>query len=317
MPKISSVLGPMDTADLGFTLSHEHVIVSSAGIQYVYPEFVDRAGTIERGVADLTTAYSEGLRTIIDVTTIDLGRDIKAIEQVSRESGINIICATGTWHDIPRAFHAAPPDQIASLYIREIEEGIEGTGIRAGIIKVANDRGGVTPEGEIILRAAARAQKATGVPISTHTWAPERVGEQQVRIFEDEGVDLDRVYVGHSNDTTDVDYLTGLLAKGVWFGLDRYPGPQAGETPDWVARTETAKKLIDAGYGDRIMLGHDWQVTITMANRDTLDERDRRNPDGYLFITRNVIPRLKELGATDDDVQNIFVNNPRRFFEGR
>ncbi len=317
MPKISSVLGPMDTADLGFTLSHEHVIVSSAGIQYVYPEFVDRAGTIERGVVDLTTAYSEGLRTIIDVTTIDLGRDIRAIEQVSRESGINIICATGTWRDIPRAFHTASPDHIASLYIREIDEGIEGTGIRAGIIKVANDKGGVTPEGEIILRAAARAQKATGVPISTHTWAPERVGEQQVRIFEEEGVDLDRVYVGHSNDTTDVDYLTGLLAKGVWIGLDRYPGPQAGETPDWVARTETAKKLIDAGYGDRIMLGHDWQVTITMANRDTLDERDRRNPDGYLFITRNVIPKLKELGATNEDVQNIFVNNPRRFFEGR
>ena len=113
---------------------------------------------------------------------------------------------------------------IAPLYIREIEEGIEGTDIKAAIIKVANDVGGVTPEGEIILRAAARAQKATGVPISTHTWAPERVGEQQVAIFEDEGVDLNKVYVGHSNDTDDTDYLIGLLEKGVWIGLDRYPG---------------------------------------------------------------------------------------------
>jgi phosphotriesterase-related protein len=237
------------------------------------------------------------------------------LEQVSRESGINIICATGTWRDIPRVFWSASPDMVAPLYIREIEEGIEGTGIKAAIIKVANDVGGVTPEGEIILRAAARAQKATGVPISTHTWAPERVGEQQVRIFEDEGVDLNRVYVGHSNDTTDTEYLIGLLEKGVWIGLDRYPGRQTEHTPDWIGRTETAKKLIDAGYGHRIMLGHDWSVTLSIASKEMQEQRLKYNPDSYLFITRNVVPKLKELGATEEDIQNIFVNNPRNFFE--
>ena len=317
MATINSVLGPMDTADLGFTLSHEHVLVTSAGIQYVYPEFIDRNGTIERAVTDLKTAHGEGLRTIIDVTTIDLGRDIRMLEQVSRESGVNIICATGTWRDIPRVFWTAKPDMIAPLYIREIEEGIEGTGIKAGIIKVANDVGGVTPEGEIILRAAARAQKATGVPISTHTWAPERVGEQQVAIFEDEGVDLNRVYVGHSNDTTDTEYLIGLLEKGVWVGLDRYPGRQTADTPNWEGRTETAMKLIDAGFGHRIMLGHDWSVTLSIASREMQENRRRYNPDSYLFITRNVLPRLKELGATDEQVNSIMVDNPRRFFEGQ
>ncbi len=317
MAKIDSVLGEMDTADLGFTLSHEHVIVTSAGIQYVYPEFIDRDGTIERGIADLETAYAEGLRTIVDVTTIDLGRDIRLLEQVSRESGVNIICATGTWRDIPRVFWTASPDMIASLYVREIEEGIEGTGIKAGVIKVANDVGGVTPEGEIILRAAARAQKATGVPISTHTWAPERVGEQQVAIFEDEGVDLNRVYVGHSNDTTDTEYLIGLLERGVWIGLDRYPGRKTELTPDWEGRTQTAYKLIEAGYGSRIMLGHDWSVTLSIASREMQEQRMRHNPDGYLFITRRVIPRLRELGASAEDIDDIFVNNPRRFFEGK
>ena len=83
MATINSVLGPLDTADIGYTLSHEHVLVTSAGIQYVYPEFIDREGTIARAVADLKTAYSEGLRTIVDVTTIDLGRDIRLLEQVS------------------------------------------------------------------------------------------------------------------------------------------------------------------------------------------------------------------------------------------
>ena len=316
MTTINSVLGPLDTSELGFTLSHEHVLVSSAGIQHVYPEFIDREATIERAVAQLTEAYGEGLRTIVDVTTIDLGRDIRMLEEVSRETGVQIICATGTWRDIPRVFWTATPDMIAPLYIREIQQGIEGTGIKAGIIKVANDVGGVTAEGEIILRAAARAQKATGVPISTHTWAPERVGEQQVKIFEEEGVDLGRVYIGHSNDTTDIDYLIGLLERGVWIGLDRFPGGRTAGTPDWEGRTDTAKKLIDAGFGNRIMLGHDWSVTLTIASKEAQDDRRRYNPDGYLFVTRNVLPRLREMGVTEDTITRIMVDNPRRFFDG-
>ena len=128
MAKINSVLGPLDTADLGFTLSHEHVIVTSAGIQQVFPEWIDREGTIARAVAALKEGYREGLRSMIDLTTIDLGRDIRMLEEVSRGSGINIICATGTWRDIPRAFFDATPDMIAPLYIREIQEGIERHG---------------------------------------------------------------------------------------------------------------------------------------------------------------------------------------------
>ena len=314
MATINSVLGEMDTADLGFTLSHEHVLVSSAGIQQIYPEFIDRAATIQRGIADLAAARAEGLRSIIDVTTIDLGRDIRLLEEVSRGSGVHIICATGTWRDIPRVFWTATPDDIAPLYIREIQEGIENTRIKAGIIKVANDMGGVTPEGEIILRAAARAQKATGVPISTHTWAPERVGEQQVAIFQDEGIDLNRVYIGHSNDTDDIGYLTGLLEQGVWIGLDRYPGRP--EVLDWEARTQTAYKLIQAGWAHRIMLGHDWSVALLIAHREARAQRDIANPDGYLFITRRVLPRLAQLGASQDDIHKIMIDNPRRFFEG-
>lgn len=314
MATINSVLGEMDTADLGFTLSHEHVLVSSAGIQQIYPEFIDRAATIARGIADLTAARAEGLRSIIDVTTIDLGRDIRLLEEVSRGSGVHIVCATGAWRDIPRVFWTATPDDIAPLYIREIQEGIENTNIKAGIIKVANDMGGVTPEGEIILRAAARAQKSTGVPISTHTWAPERVGEQQVAIFQDEGIDLNRVYIGHSNDTDDIGYLTGLLEQGVWIGLDRYPGRP--EVLDWEARTQTAYKLIQAGWAHRIMLGHDWSVALLIAHREARAQRDIANPDGYLFITRRVLPRLAQLGASQDDLHKIMIDNPRRFFEG-
>ena len=316
MATINSVLGPMDTADLGFTLSHEHVIGSSAGIRQVYPEFNDREDTIKEAVKQLKEAYGEGLRSLVEVSTLDLGRDPTGMEQASRESGVNVVCATGIWRDIPRVFWEAPPDMIASLFIREIEEGIEGTGIKAGVIKVANDKGGVTPEGEIILRAAARAQKATGVPISTHTWAPERVGEQQIAIFEDEGVALNRVYIGHSNDTTDTEYLIGLMKKGAWVGLDRFPGGRTDDTPTWEVRTETAKKLIDAGFANQTMLGHDWSPKMTGASPEMLESRARYNPDGYLFITRNVLRKLHEMGVSQETTDQIMVHNPRRFFEG-
>jgi phosphotriesterase-related protein len=316
MPTVNTVLGPVESSELGFTLSHEHVGTNAAGLRHTYPEFIDRAGIIEQSAAALKEAYNEGLRTIVDVSTFDLGRDVEMIQEVSRMSGVQIVAATGNHLAVPRPFGDVSPDVIAPLYIREIEEGIEGTGVKAGIIKVASDRGGVTPPQEVVLRAAARAHHRTGIPISTHTWSPDRVGEQQVRILEEEGVDLNRVYIGHSNDGTDLDYLLGLLEKGVWMGLDRYPGGRVPGTPNWEQRTEIAKKLIDAGYCHRIMLSHDYSVPKARHGVEVQEERRRANPDGYNFIPRKVLPRLRELGASDQDIQQIMVENPRRFFEG-
>ncbi len=316
MAAVNTVLGPVDSADLGFTLSHEHLGTSAAGIRQTYPEFFDREGVKEQAIAELTEAYNEGVRTILDVSTIDLGRDVLLMEEVSRASGVQIVAATGSHLAVPRPFGDVSPDVIASLYVRELEEGIEGTGIKAGIIKVASDRGGITPPQEVVLRAAGRTSNQTGARISTHTWSPERIGEQQVRILKEEGVDMNLVYVGHSNDDTDMDYLLGLLDEGVWLGLDRYPGGRTPGTPDWEGRTEVVKKLIDAGHTNRIMLSHDYSVPKARHGAEVQEERRRTNPDGYLFITRHVLPRLKELGASDQDIQQIMVENPRRFFDG-
>ena len=156
---------------------------------------------------------------------------------------MNVIPCTGNHLAVPRAFWGAPPDMVAQLFIREIEEGIDGTSVKAGIIKVASDVGGVTEREEVVLRAAAITQNRTGVRLSTHTWSPDRVGEQQIRILKEESVDLNRVYIGHSNDDTDIGYLLGLLEQGVWLGLDRYPGGRTPGTPNWEQRTEMVKKL--------------------------------------------------------------------------
>lgn len=314
MAMINSVLGPLDTVDLGFTLCHEHVLETSAGIPQVYPELVDLEESATKAVADFRLAYSEGVRTIVDVTTIDLGRDVRYLERVSRESGVQIICATGIWLDIPRVFWNMTPDTLALLFIREIQEGIEGTGIKAGIIKVASAAGNVTPEERIILQAAARAQIATGVPITTHSPALKRVGVPQVRMLEEEGVDLNRVCVGHSDETNEMDYLLGLLEKGAWLGLDCFRlSMSSSEELTWEERAATTQKLIDAGFGHKIMLSHDWSIT---APTFVMPGIPRGNPDGYLFISRKVLPRLREMGISEDMVNQIMVENPRRFFEG-
>ena len=313
MQNIETVLGPMKISELGFTLTHEHVVVSSAGIPHIYPEFIKRTESIKESIKVLKEVNSNGVDTIIDVTTIDLGRDIHLLEQVSKESGINIICATGTWRDVPRAFWSASIDSIKSLYIQEIIQGIEDTNIKAGIIKVANDSEGVTQEGEIILRAAARAQIETGTPISTHTWAPKKIGNDQIRIFLEEGVDLNRVYIGHSNDSTDIGYLKGIIEKGAWLGMDRYPGGRQPGTPNWEKRTEILARLILDGYGAKIMLGHDWAVKLVIESEENQIKRKINNPDGYLFIKNIVLPKLEELGVSKTQIKNLMVTNPYNF----
>ena len=128
--------------------------------------------------------------------------------------------------------------------------------------------------------------------------------------------DLNRVCIGHSNDDTDLDYLLGMLRKGVWLGLDRYPDARFPlGTPDWRQRTVVVKQLIEAGFGHRIMLSHDHDIPRSLPTQKLRDERQDYNPDGYLFITRQVLPYLSELGASDQDINRIMVENPRQFFE--
>ncbi len=315
MISVNTVLGPIDTSTMGFTLCHEHVMTGSAGVAASYPELVDLDSITELAVENLSRTRQGGVSTFVDLTTFDLGRDIKLVRDVAQRSGMQVIAATGTWLEVPRTFWQMGPDVVASLYIRELEQGIDGTDIRAGVIKVANDEGGVTERGEVVLRAAARAHLATQAPIFTHTWAPERIGEQQIAIFEQEGVDLTRVCVGHSNDTTDLDYLLGILDKGCWLGLDRYPGGSRS-TPDWQERTRVVKELIDAGRSDRIMLSHDHTVVHGILSPETAKMRRRDNPDGFLFISRNVLPYLEEHGVTQDTIRQIMIENPRKYFEG-
>ncbi len=192
MAVINSVLGPLNTAKLGFTLMHEHIMVASAGVLQDYPELLG-TDLMECVVDDLKKTKENGIDTIVDATTLDLGRDINLLAEASRQSGVNIIACTGWWLDIPRFFAGVSADQLAEVFIREIEQGISGSNIKAGILKSASDMEGVTPGAEIVLRAVARAHLKTNVPIMLHSYSPGQVGKRQLAILREEGVDLKRV----------------------------------------------------------------------------------------------------------------------------
>lgn len=316
MATVNSVLGPLDTSELGFTLMHEHVMVAASGIYTEYPALIG-ADPVKRAVARLKQAKEGGVDTLVDATTHDLGRNAQFLATVSEQSKVNIIVCSGWWLDIPRFMRGVSADQMARLFIRDVEEGFGDSGIRAGILKSAADSDGVTPELEVMARAVARAQLQTGLPLMIHSFPTGQVGRRQIAILKEEGVDLNRVKIDHSNDTTDVEYLSWILDQGCYLGMDRYPGGYVSSS----ARTRTLKALMDAGYTDQLCPSHDGiSVHVIPEKADgsmpTEEELTKRNPHGYLYMKNVVFPELRDMGVSDETLNRIFVDNPRRFFEG-
>ena len=316
MTQINGVLGPISPDDLGFTLMHEHVMVCASGLLESYPDLLgdDREA---RAIATLKRARDEGIDTMVDATTFDLGRNPQLLKTVAEGSGVNIINVTGWWLDVPRFLNGVGPNQMAREFIRDIEEGFRGTDIKAGVLKCAADFEGVTPTLEVMARAVARAHKETGVPIMVHSYPTGHVARRQIKIFREEGVDLTRVKIDHCNDTTDTEYLKWILDQGCYLGLDRYPGRYVSPH----MRTVTLKRLMDDGYGDKLCPAHDCiclHVHKEQPDGSIPEEHEftRMNPEQYLYINRFVIPDLKEMGATEQDIKTLFVDNPRRFLSG-
>jgi phosphotriesterase-related protein len=240
---------------------------------------------------------------------------VNVLAEASRRTGVNIIACTGWWLEKTRIISGVTVERLARVFVRDIQEGIAGTNIKAGILKGASDMPGVLPGEETVLRALALAHHQTGVPIMLHSYSPGQVGRRQVAILKEEGVDLRRVKVDHSNDTTDMDYITWLLDKGCYLGMDRYPG--RGVSP--LDRTRILKKLIDARYKDRICLSHDWSLARYLAKDSPLgspEKRKKLNPHGYLYIKTVVFPQLREMGVPEEVISRLCVAGPRKFFEG-
>ncbi|MGE0538958.1 MAG: phosphotriesterase [Dehalococcoidia bacterium] len=311
MLSIHTATGPVETSALGQTLMHEHIAILPHAVRVNVPDAWDLDAVIAGCVARVEGVMSRGVRTIVDLTTVDLDRDVALVAEIARRSGCNIVVATGCWWQPPRYFASAPIEWLVDLWTREISGGIGGTGIRAGIIKLATHEAGVTPAIEKMLRAGARTHRATGVPISTHTDVFSRRGEDQQRIFEEEGVDLSRVIIGHSGDSTDLDYLRGLMARGSTIGMDRFGIDRI--TP-FEQRVDTVAALCREGYAGQMVLSHD--ASANFGGFPGTDERAAAMPNWhYNHIHDDVLPALRDRGVEQAQIDQMLVDNPRRIFE--
>ena len=272
----------------------------------------------EDAIVRLNELKARGVDTIVDLTVIGLGRYIPRIAQIAAATDLNIVVATGlyTYNDIPMYYHfqgpgtaLQGPEPMTELFVRDITEGIAGTGIKAAILKCATDEPGVTPGVERVLRAVAQAHRRTGVPISTHTHAASRRGLEQQRIFAEEGVDLTRVVIGHSGDSTDLDYLEELIAAGSYLGMDRFGADVYLPTPE---RVDTVVRMCERGHADKMVLSHDASCFIDWLPEEAVPVV---LPNWhYLHIHNDVLPALRERGVTEEQITTMLVDNPRRIF---
>ncbi|WP_415394867.1 phosphotriesterase [Rhodococcus globerulus] len=322
MSSVQTVRGSVDSADLGKVLMHEHVFVLGEEMRQNYPDYPepwDEEARVADAVAKLTELKSRGINTIVDPTVIGLGRYIPRIARINEQVDLNIIVATGiyTYNDIPFQFHHTGPgllfdvrEPMVDLFVKDIREGIAGTGIRAAFLKCAIEEPGLTPGVERVMRAVGAAQVETGVPITVHTDPHTESGLVAQKVLADEGADLTKVVIGHSGDSTDLDYLCALADAGSLLGMDRFG---LDVLLPFEERVNTVVDMARRGYAEKMVLAHDASCFIDWFSSEA---KAAAVPNwNYTHISDHVIPALLERGVTEDQITTMLVDNPRRYFE--
>jgi len=314
MSQVQTVRGPVDSAELGVTLMHEHIFVLTAEVQANFPsEWGDEDERVADAVAKLRALYDTGVRTIVDPTVIGLGRYLPRIKRIAEQVPLNIVAATGvyTYRDVPTYFWYRDPDPMADMFVTEIRDGVADTGVKAGLLKCAIDEPGLTPGVERVMRAVAKAHLETGVPITVHTHPGSGTGLHVKRVMcDEEGVAPGRIVLGHSGDTTDCDHLAELADAGFVLGMDRF-GINLETT--FEARAQTLVEMVRRGYADRMVLSQDASCYIDWI---AAPAREFALPQwNYTHLHDDVIPWVLERGVTQDQIDTMLVDVPRRYFE--
>lgn len=320
VPMVPTARGDVPADALGRTLMHEHLFVTSPEVQQNwpdYPEAWNEDEQIEEAVRRLAALKAAGFDTLVDLTVIGLGRYVPRVVRVAQRSEVNIVVATGAYvlSELPVYFHyrgpgtpAGGPDRLAEFFVRDITEGITGTGVRAALLKCVTDEAGLTRDVERVLRSVAAAHRQTGVPITTHTHSGLRRGLDQQKVFAEEGVDLTRVIIGHSGDTDDYDYLERLVDAGSYLGMDRF----GLDTVPFDKRVEIVATMCARGHAGRMVLSHD---TSCFSDMSDPVRRGELYPNWrWTHIAEDVVPALLRRGVSDRDVERMLVDNPREIF---
>jgi phosphotriesterase-related protein len=318
MSTVNTIKGPISSADLGRVLVHEHVFTSDLEILLNYGKEFDEEREVREAADKMNAIKASGIDTIIDLTVIGLGRYIPRIQKVAEQTDLNIVVSTGcyTLNEVPAPFRMIgpgmmfdQPDPMPGLFLGDIVDGIADTGVFAGELKCAIDKAGLTSGVERVMRAVGKVNVASGTPISVHTDSHSRSGLVAQRVLAEEGVDLRDVIIGHSGDTTDLDYLMELADAGSILGMDRF-GMSIILSDE--QRMATIIEMIRRGYIEHLTLSHDCYCWTNL------------HPGGgpavpghsHLVVSEKVIPALIEAGITRGQIEVMLVENPRRHFEG-
>lgn len=314
VPSVQTVTGPVAVRSLGATLTHEHIVLLDAEVEVNGLGRWNEQREVPAASAALRAAKAAGVDTIVDLTAIGMGRNVRRVAKIAAGTGVTVVVATGiyTFDVLPKFFSVrgpgtanGGPEPVEAFLFREITEGIAGTGIKPGVIKCTTDKAGITGDIATLLRAAARVHRRTGVPIATHTDADTRRGLDQQQLLRAEGVDLSRVLIGHCGDSTDLGYLTSLMDAGSFIGMDRFGYDQrlpAGK------RLDTVTELVRRGYTGRLLLSHDATCYSDSLEPDT---RERLWPNcSHSYISTAVLPALRERGVSQADIDQMMVTNP-------
>jgi phosphotriesterase-related protein len=312
MPTVETTAGPVDVDELGLTLIHEHFRGTDEAGRFQFPHLYDEQRDWEMAMADANAVRSHGVVTVVEPSAMFLHRDAAFSKRVAEESGLNVVLATGiyTYDHLPQFLLTRDEDAVAEIFVHEIENGIQGTGIKPAFIKCAADEPGITPNVEKVHRAAARAAKQTGLPIMAHSRPASGTGPEQMKVFIDEGVDPSTVQIAHTGDTDDLDYIERLLETGCWIGMDRYGLDLFLPTEQ---RNKTVLALLERGYAERMFLSQDYCSTLDWFPFEMQDYlKQNEVPDWSMtFLFEKVIPDLKQGGMTDEQLEQMMVANPK------
>jgi phosphotriesterase-related protein len=315
MASIESVNGPIEPEELGTVLIHEHLRFRDDATALEFPHLYDDDALFAAGVEAAEKALRVGVKTIGEPTAMFGGRDVRFMKRVADETGLQVVPCTGiyTYDYLPLNWQSRSEDEMADAFVHDIEQGIQGTDIKAAFLKCAADEAGVTANVEKVHRACARASLRTGKPIMAHSHPGSGTGPRQVEIFVEEGVNPEQVQIAHTGDTDDLDYIEGLLQTGVFIGLDRYGIEMYLPTDQ---RNATVLALLERGHVEKMHLSMDSCASIDWFNEATIqaltDQGAVRDWDPAL-LHEQVVPALKEGGMTDEQLDTMLVANTRRW----
>ena len=319
MPVVETVGRRIDAEELGLTLIHEHFFSSDEAVSVQWPHVRDHEREYSLALESAEAVKQHGVQTVVEPTAMLLGRDVRTSQRLAADTGLQIVACTGvyTYDHLPQFLLNRSEDYIAELFVHDLEQGIQGTEIKAAFIKCAADEEGVNERVEKVHRACARACVRTGAPIMAHSRPASNTGPRQVEIFLEEGVPAEKIQIAHTGDTEDLDYIERLLEQGVWIGMDRY-GIDLFLPTD--RRNATVLELLGRGYAERMFLSQDFDIPIANGldwyPPEVVEQMQAAGaaPDWSMtFLFEGVIPTLKERGMTDEQLQTMMVENPKRW----